>query len=74
MLPDEPAETRTVVAPWRRDLTVDTSTWEPGFYVFTLRTPTGWQAQVPYVVTSESAEGTVAFQEKRAPDFNRFRK
>lgn len=56
----EPAETRTVVAPWRRSLTVDTSTWQPGFYVFTLRTPTGWQAQVPYVVTSPSAAGTVA--------------
>ncbi|PVG81394.1 hypothetical protein DDE18_18065 [Nocardioides gansuensis] len=56
----EPARTRTVVAPWRRDLTVDTSTWDPGFYVFTLRTPTGWQTQVPYVVTSPSARGTVA--------------
>ena len=56
----DPAETRTVVAPWKRSLTVDTSTWQPGFYVFTLRTPTGWQTQVPYVVTSPSAEGTVA--------------
>jgi 2-ketocyclohexanecarboxyl-CoA hydrolase len=27
-----------------------------------------------YYDTEESAEGTVAFQEKRAPDFNRFRK
>ena len=49
-----------MVAPWRRDLTVDTSRWRPGFYVFTLRTPTGWETQVPYVVTSPSAEGTVA--------------
>lgn len=56
----EPADTRTVVAPWTRDLTVDTSSWLPGFYVFTLRTPTGWQTQVPYVVTSPSARGTVA--------------
>jgi hypothetical protein len=56
----EPTETRTVVAPWKRDLTVDTTRWLPGFYVFTLRTPTGWQTQVPYVVTSPSARGTVA--------------
>ncbi|NYE35077.1 hypothetical protein F4692_000181 [Nocardioides cavernae] len=55
-----PYETRTVVAPWERDLTVDTATWEPGFYVFRLRTDTGWETQVPYVVTSPSAEGTVA--------------
>ena len=53
----DPVETRTVVAPWKRDLTVDTSTWQPGFYVFTLRTPTGWQTQVPYVVTSPTAKG-----------------
>jgi hypothetical protein len=52
--------TRTVVAPWARDLTVDTSGWAPGFYVFRLRTDTGWETQVPYVVTSPSAAGTVA--------------
>jgi hypothetical protein len=56
----EPYATRTVVAAWTRDLTVDTSGWEPGFYVFLLRTDTGWDVQVPYVVTSPSAEGTVA--------------
>lgn len=55
-----PAETRTVVAPWRRDLTIDTSGWQPGFYVFTLHTDTGWQTQVPYVVSSPTAAGTVA--------------
>jgi hypothetical protein len=55
-----PVGTRTVVAPWERDLTVDTSSWEPGFYVFRLRTDTGWETQVPYVVTSPSAAGTVA--------------
>jgi hypothetical protein len=55
-----PYETRTVVARWARDVTVDTAGWEPGFYVFRLRTDTGWEAQVPYVVTSPSAEGTVA--------------
>jgi hypothetical protein len=52
--------TRTVVAPWTRDLTVDTSGWEPGFYVFRVRTDTGWDTLVPYVVTSPSAAGTVA--------------
>ena len=52
--------TRTVVAPWTRDLTVDTSGWEPGFYVFRIRTNTGWDTLVPYVVTSPSAVGTVA--------------
>jgi hypothetical protein len=53
-------ERRTVVAPWERDLTVDTSGWLPGFYVLRLRTDTGWETQVPYVVTSPSAAGTVA--------------
>lgn len=53
-------ERRTVVAPWTRDLTVDTAEWLPGFYVFRLRTDTGWETQVPYVVTSPSAVGTVA--------------
>ena len=55
-----PATTRTVVAPWRRDLTVDTGGWEPGFYVFKLRTGTGYESLVPYVVRSPSAAGTVA--------------
>jgi hypothetical protein len=55
-----PHATRTVVAPWARDLTLDTTGWEPGFYVFRLETDTGWHTQVPYVVTSPSAEGTVA--------------
>ncbi len=55
-----PAATRTVVAPWSRDLTVDTTAWRPGFYVFRLRTPTGWDTLVPYVVTSPTAAGTVA--------------
>ncbi|HWM73982.1 MAG TPA: N,N-dimethylformamidase beta subunit family domain-containing protein [Nocardioides sp.] len=55
-----PVETRTVVAPWRRSLTVDTSGWEPGYYAFKLRSSTGWDTLMPYVVSSESAEGTVA--------------
>lgn len=55
-----PAGTRTVVAPWRRDLTVDTADWSPGFYVFKLRGSSGWETLVPYVVSSPSAAGTVA--------------
>ena len=56
----DPVATRTVVAPWRRDLTVDTTGWEPGFYVFKLQTGSGWDTLVPYVVSSSSAAGTVA--------------
>ena len=56
----DPVATRTVVAPWHRSLTVDTAGWRPGFYVFRLRTNTGWETQVPYVVRSETAAGTVA--------------
>jgi hypothetical protein len=56
----EPAETRTVVAPWRRSLTIDTTGWTPGYYVLKLRTGSGFDTLVPYVVSSESAEGTVA--------------
>ena len=56
----EPLATHTVVAPWERDLTVDTAGWETGFYVFKLRTDTGWETQVPYVVSDGSAAGTVA--------------
>ncbi len=55
-----PAETRTVVAPWGRDLTVDTTGWEPGYYAFKLQTGSGWETIIPYVVSSESAAGTVA--------------
>ena len=53
-------ETRTVVAPWTSDLTVDTAGWRPGLYVLKLRTGTGWEAQVPYVVSSRSAYNRVA--------------
>ena len=55
-----PSATRTVVAPWHTNVTVDTSGWEPGFYVFKLRTTTGWPTLVPYVVSSPAAKGTVA--------------
>ena len=53
-------ETRTIIAPWSRDLTVDTTGWRPGLYVFKLRTGNRWEAQVPYVVSSPSANGTIA--------------
>lgn len=51
---------RTVVAPWRRDVTIDTTGWQAGFYVLKLRARSGAQTQVPYVVSSPSARGTVA--------------
>lgn len=56
----EPAETRTVVAPWHRNLTIDTTGWVPGFYVLRLRTGSGWEYQIPYVVSSPTTSGTVA--------------
>ena len=55
-----PAATNTVVAPWKRDLEVDTTGWEPGFYVLKLVTGSGWDTLVPYVVSSPTARGTVA--------------
>ena len=39
---------------------VPTTGWAPGLYVFKLRASSGWQAQVPYVVTSPSARDRVA--------------
>ena len=56
----EPAATRTVVAPWRRSLLIDTTGWPEGYYVLKLETGSGAQTQVPYIVSSRSAEGTVA--------------
>ena len=56
----DPVETRTVVARWRRDLTIDTTGWPSGYYVLRLRTGTGWETQVPYIVSSASAAGTIA--------------
>lgn len=55
-----PAATRTVVAPWRRSLVLDTTGWPEGYYVLKFRTRTGSETQVPYIVSSPSAEGTVA--------------
>lgn len=54
-----PHETRTIVARWTDDLTIDTTGWAPGFYVLKLRTGAGAETQVPYVVSSPSAHGRV---------------
>jgi len=55
-----PYSTRTMVAPWKRDVTIDTTGWTPGVYVLKLRARSGAQTLVPYVVSSPSARGTVA--------------
>ena len=55
-----PRRTRTVEAPWRRSLTVDTTGWAPGFYVLKVHAASGWETLVPYVASSASAAGTVA--------------
>jgi|tagenome__1003787_1003787.scaffolds.fasta_scaffold20946701_1 hypothetical protein len=55
-----PVETRTVVAPWEVSVKLGTQGWEPGFYVLRLATTSGWENQVPYIVSSPSAAGTVA--------------
>ena len=55
-----PYSTRTVVAPWKRDVTIDTAGWTPGVYVLKLRARSGAQTLVPYVVSSPTARGTVA--------------
>ena len=55
-----PYSTRTIVAPWRRSLTVDTGGWPPGAYVFKLITGSGWQSHVPYFVRSRSSHGKIA--------------
>ncbi len=55
-----PYDTRTIVARWRRNVTVDTTGWRPGFYLFKLKARSGWQVHVPYVVSSPSAAGTLA--------------
>ena len=55
-----PRADRTVVAPWRPGLRIDTSGWTAGFYVLKLRTGSGAETQVPYVVSSTTTAGTVA--------------
>jgi len=50
----------TIVAPWRRSLTVSTKGWRPGAYVFKLIASNGWQAHVPFFVRSKSTRGKLA--------------
>jgi hypothetical protein len=52
--------TRTVVAPWRPALTVPTTRWPPGAYLFKFTASTGFQAYTPFFVRSPTAEGRVA--------------
>ena len=47
--------TNTMSAPWRRSLTVSTSGWTPGDYLFRLDTGTGKSSYVPLVVRTSSA-------------------
>lgn len=54
-----PYETRTVVTDWDVDVTVDTTGWTPGFYVLKLRPRAGHSYQIPYVVSSPTADGKV---------------
>ena len=54
-----PYATRTVVAPWQDSLRLDTTEWAPGAYVLKLVSSSGWQAGIPYVVTSPTVEGKV---------------
>ena len=55
-----PSATRTIVAPWRLSLVIETDGWPEGYYVFKLRTGSGAETQLPYIVSSRSAEGSVA--------------
>jgi hypothetical protein len=52
--------TRTVVAGWRPTLTVATTHWPPGAYLFKFTASTGFQAYTPFFVRSPSAAGRVA--------------
>lgn len=54
-----PTRTRTVRAPWRTGVWVDTRGWPDGFYVFKLMASDGWEALMPYVVRSPSLAGKV---------------
>lgn len=54
-----PMRTRTVRAPWRTSVWVNTHGWADGFYVFKLLSSDGWEALVPYVVRSPSLAGKV---------------
>jgi hypothetical protein len=57
------SSTRTVVAGWRSSLTAATSGWESGFYLLKLTASSGYQAFVPFTVSSPSTRGRVALVE-----------
>lgn len=50
---------RTVTAPWAPSLSVDTSGWQPGDYLFRLDADNGAQRFVPLTVTSPDNNGRI---------------
>jgi hypothetical protein len=57
------ARTRTVVADWRNSLTLTTTGFAPGFYLLKLTASSGYQAFVPFTVSSPTTSGTVVLVE-----------
>jgi hypothetical protein len=53
------AATRTVYAPWRPSLTVSTTGWPAGDYLFLLSSSAGYQRYVPLTLRSPSTAGKV---------------
>ncbi len=53
------APTNTVVTDWPSSLTIDTTGWVPGFYLFRLDARTGGQRYIPLAVRSGNAAGKV---------------
>lgn len=53
------APTNTVVTDWPVSLTIDTTGWLPGYYVFRLDADTGGQRYIPLAVRSGSAAGKI---------------
>ncbi|MFC0038786.1 N,N-dimethylformamidase beta subunit family domain-containing protein [Actinomadura rayongensis] len=51
--------TRTVTAPWKPSLTVDTAHWPAGAYLIRLTAASGAQRYVPVTVRSKDTEGRV---------------
>lgn len=55
--PRTTGKTRTPVAPWRASLTVPTTGWRPGSYLFRLDASAGGSSYVPLTVSSPSNTG-----------------
>lgn len=51
--------TRSVVADWSPSVTVRTTNWPAGFYLFKLVASSGYQAFIPFTVRSASTKGRV---------------